>query len=311
MSLRVVFAGTPAFAVPCLLALLRSGVEVAAVYTQPDRPLGRGRRVETGPVKQAALAAAIEVRQPERLRGKEVIGALRDLQPDLLVVVAYGLLLPQAVLDIPRYGCWNVHASLLPRWRGAAPIQRAIEAGDAQSGVCLMRMEKGLDTGPVLLQLSAPLTGNETSGELHDRLSLLGAEVLADGIGLLRAGLIPRPCAQPELGVTYASKLEKSEARLDWSQDATALARKVRAFSPWPIAEAEVAGERVRIHRAEVVSPTLTSHSHAAGSVIQATALGIDIACGSGALRLLDVQREGGRVMAARDYLNARPVLRQ
>jgi len=311
MSLRIVFAGTPAFAVPCLLALLRSGVEVAAVYTQPDRPLGRGRRVEPGPVKQAAQSAAIEVRQPERLRGREVISALRNLKPDLLVVVAYGLLLPQAVLDIPRFGCWNVHASLLPRWRGAAPIQRAIEAGDVQTGVCLMRMEKGLDTGPVLLQLSATLTGRETSGDLHDRLSLLGAEVLADGIGLLRAGLIPQPRAQAEVGVTYASKLEKSEARLDWAGDAFTLERKVRAFSPWPIAEAEVAGERLRIHRAEAMSPTLEPNVHPPGSVIQATALGIDIACGNGVLRLLDVQREGGRVMAARDYLNARPALRQ
>ncbi|MGQ0800161.1 MAG: methionyl-tRNA formyltransferase [Pseudomarimonas sp.] len=308
--MRVVFAGTPAFAVPCLLALLRSGVEVAAVYTQPDRPLGRGRRMEPSPVKQAAQAAGIEVRQPERLRGREVIAALRELKPDLLVVVAYGLLLPQAVLDIPRFGCWNVHASLLPRWRGAAPIQRAIEAGDAQTGVCLMRMEKGLDTGPVLLQLSAALTGKETSGALHDRLSLLGAEVLTDGVGLLRAGLVPQARAQSEAGVTYASKLEKSEARLDWSQDAVILERKVRAFLPWPVAEAEVAGERVRIHRAEVISSDQQGSLPAPGNVTQATALGIDIACGSGVLRLLDVQREGGRVVSARDYLNARPALR-
>ena len=304
------FAGTPAFAVPCLLALLRSGVEVAAVYTQPDRPLGRGRRVEPSAVKQAAQTASVEVRQPERLRGWEVIAALRDLKPDLLVVVAYGLLLPQAVLDIPRFGCWNVHASLLPRWRGAAPIQRAIEAGDTQSGVCLMRMEKGLDTGPVLLQLSATLTGKETSGDLHDRLSLLGAEVLTDGIGLLRAGLIPQPRVQSEAGVTYASKLEKSEARLDWSADAFTLERKVRAFSPWPVAEAEVAGERLRIHRAETMTPSLEPSIHSPGSVLDATAHGIDIACGNGVLRLLDVQREGGRVVTARDYLNARPALR-
>lgn len=311
MSLRVVFAGTPAFAVPCLQALLRSGVRVAAVYTQPDRPLGRGRRIEPSAVKQAAHSASIEVRQPERLRGREVIAALRDLKPDLIVVVAYGLLLPQAVLDIPRFGCWNVHASLLPRWRGAAPIQRAIEAGDSQSGVCLMRMEKGLDTGPVLLQLGATLTGKETSGDLHDRLSLLGAEVLADAIGLLRAGLIPQPCAQSEAGVTYASKLEKSEARLDWSADALTLERKVRAFSPWPIAEAEVAGERLRIHRAEAMAPALQPSMHPPGSVIEAMAQGIDIACGNGVLRLLDVQREGGRVVTARDYLNARPALQQ
>ncbi len=317
MTLRVVFAGTPAFAVPCLRALLKASVHLVAVYTQPDRPTGRGRRIDVSPIKQAAVDAGVEVRQPDRLRGKDAVKALRDLAPDLMVVVAYGQLLPQAVLDIPRLGCWNVHASLLPRWRGAAPIQRAIEAGDGESGVCLMRMEKGLDTGPVMLSLRTPIAAEETAGELHDRLSLLGAEALSDGVRLVQMGLIPQPRAQSDVGATYARKLEKSEARLDWSQDAVALARKVRAFSPWPIAEAEVAGERVRIHRAIALDHVAATQrdpdqavSAAAGEIIAAGGQGIDIACASGALRLLDVQREGGRAMPVRDYLNARPALR-
>lgn len=308
MSLRIVFAGTPAFAVPCLDVLLRGPHQVQAVYTQPDRPVGRGRRLEFGPVKSAALAAGIEVRQPERLRGGEVLQALRDLQPDLLVVVAYGMLLPQVVLDVPRHGCWNVHASLLPRWRGAAPIQRAIEAGDSETGVCLMRMEKGLDTGPVLLSLKTPIAETDTGGDLHDRLSLLGAEVLGDGLGLLRAGLVPQARQQSAAGVTYARKLEKSEAKLDWTLDAVTLSRKVRAFSPWPVAEGEVAGERLRIHTALPLSSVAAAPP---GAVVAANADGIDIACGAGVLRLLTVQREGGRVMRAQDYLNAQPALRR
>ncbi len=306
-ALRVVFAGTPEFAVPCLEALIQGPVPPIAVYTQPDRPAGRGRQLQPSPVKRTALAAGIEVRQPESLRNAEVRQQLRDLQPDLLVVVAYGLILPQAVLDIPRFGCWNVHASLLPRWRGAAPIQRAIEAGDAETGVCLMQMEKGLDTGPVLLRLATPIGDDETAGELHDRLAALGAEVLRDGIGLLRAGLRPQPTPQPADGVTYASKLDKREAQLDWSQPATLLARRVRAFSPWPVAEAQVAGERLRIHRAR---PLATAPTAAPGSVLGASRDGLDIACGDGALRLTVVQREGGRPLPVADFLNARPELR-
>jgi methionyl-tRNA formyltransferase len=307
MSLRVVFAGTPEFAVPCLAALLRGPTPPIAVYTQPDRPAGRGRKLQPSPVKQAALEAGIEVRQPVTLRDPEEQAALRALAPDLMIVVAYGLILPQAVLDIPRHGCWNVHASLLPRWRGAAPIQRAIEAGDETTGVCLMQMEKGLDTGPVLLSLATPIGAEETGGELHDRLAALGAEVLADGVGLLRAGLRPRPVPQPEAGVTYAAKLDKQEARLDWRQPAATLARRVRAFSPWPVAEAEVAGERLRVHRAR---PLDRVHHAAPGSLLAASRDGLDIACGEGVLRLTEVQRAGGRALAAADYLNARPELR-
>ncbi|MET3008367.1 MAG: methionyl-tRNA formyltransferase [Stenotrophomonas koreensis] len=300
--MRIVFAGTPDFAVPCLQAAARHN-EVVAVYTQPDRPAGRGRGLTASPVKQAALERGLPVYQPLSLRDPAAQAELAALQPDLLVVVAYGLILPQAVLDIPTHGCWNVHASLLPRWRGAAPIQRAIQAGDSHSGVCLMQMEAGLDTGPVLLEQSLELAADETGGSLHDKLAALGAQVLADGLGLLRAGLRPVARPQPAEGVEYAHKLDKAEARLQWSEDAQVLERQVRAFNPWPVAEAQLQGERVRIHAAQAI-PGVPGMP--VGSVLAATKAGIDIACGTGALRLLVVQREGGKPVAAADYLNAR-----
>ncbi|MDP1697722.1 MAG: methionyl-tRNA formyltransferase [Xanthomonadaceae bacterium] len=303
--MRLVFAGTPEFAVSSLRAAAAHN-ELVAVYTQPDRPAGRGRILTASPVKQAAQAFAVPIMQPQTLRDPAAQHALRDLAPDLLIVVAYGLILPKAVLEIPRYGCWNVHASLLPRWRGAAPIQRAIEAGDRETGVCLMQMARGLDTGPVLLQLSTPIDESDDAGNLHDRLAELGAQVLRDGLALLRAGLRPQATAQPDVGVTYAHKLDKAEARLDWSQPATVLARTVRAFNPWPIAEAELAGERVRIHAAVALSE---SSPATPGSVVRAGRDGIDIASGEGVLRLLMVQRDGGKALAAHDYLNARPGL--
>jgi methionyl-tRNA formyltransferase len=260
MPLRIVFAGTPDFAVPSLRAAAQRG-EVVAVYTQPDRPAGRGRELQSSPVKLEALRRGIPVLQPESLKSEISRDALRALQPDLMVVVAYGLLLPQRILEIPRFGCWNVHASLLPRWRGAAPIQRAIEAGDRETGACLMQMEKGLDTGPVLLRQAIAIGETETGGQLHDRLSELGAQVLADGLGLLRAGIRPVPQPQPAEGATYAHKLDKAEAKLDWAQPADVLARKVRAFNPWPMAEAELSGERVRIHGA-VARPLAHGAAH-------------------------------------------------
>jgi methionyl-tRNA formyltransferase len=243
------------------------------------------------------------VLQPESLKSELSRDALRALQPDLVVVVAYGLLLPQKILEIPAQGCWNVPASLLPRWRGAAPIQRAIEAGDSETGVCLMQMEKGLDTGPVLLSQRLAIGDSETGGQLHDRLAALGAQTLADGLGLLRAGMRPVAKPQPEAGATYAHKLDKAEAKLDWSQPAEVLARKVRAFNPWPMAEAVLAGERVRIHGA-VALPL--AHRASPGSVLLAGREGIDVACGDGALRIRVLQREGGKAITAADYLNAR-----
>jgi len=304
--MRIVFAGTPEFAVSSLRAAARHH-EVVAVYTQPDRPAGRGRGLAPSPVKLEAVARGIPVYQPETLKDAAAQQQLRDLQPDLMVVVAYGLILPKAVLTIPTHGCWNVHASLLPRWRGAAPIQRAIQAGDASTGVCLMQMEAGLDTGPVLLHQELPIAATDTGGQLHDKLAELGAQVLSDGLGLLRAGIKPVARPQPEQGVTYAHKLDKAEAKLDWALDAQALARTVRAFNPWPIAEAQLAGERVRIHGAVALD---LAHGQAPGTVLAAGREGIDIACGQGALRLRVLQREGGKAITAADYLNARRDLR-
>jgi methionyl-tRNA formyltransferase len=300
--MRLVFAGTPDFAVPCLRAAAQRN-EVVAVYTQPDRPAGRGRELALSPVKREALLRGIPVLQPENFKSVASKDALRALQPDLMIVVAYGLILPQSVLDIPTYGCWNVHASLLPRWRGAAPIQRAIEAGDTRSGVCLMQMEKGLDTGPVLLSQALDIGEHETGGQLHDRLSTLGAQVLADGLGLLRADIRPVPQPQPEDGVTYAHKLDKAEARLDWAQDARVLANKVRAFNPWPMAEAHVAGERVRLHGAIALDQP---HDAQPGTLLRASRDGLDIACGQGVLRIRVLQRDGGKAITAADYLNGR-----
>ncbi|WP_459062359.1 methionyl-tRNA formyltransferase [Stenotrophomonas sp. PSU-St15] len=304
--MRIVFAGTPEFAVSSLRAAARHH-EVVAVYTQPDRPSGRGRGLAPSPVKLEAVARGIPVYQPESLKDEAAQQQLRDLKPDLMVVVAYGLILPKAVLAIPTYGCWNVHASLLPRWRGAAPIQRAIQAGDETTGVCLMQMEAGLDTGPVLLHQALPIAATDTGGQLHDKLAELGAQVLSDGLGLLRAGIKPIARPQPEQGVTYAHKLDKAEAKLDWAQDAALLARTVRAFNPWPVAEATLAGERVRIHGAVAQA---MEHGQAPGSVLAAGREGIDIACGQGALRLRVLQREGGKAITAADYLNARRDLR-
>ena len=307
--MRLVFAGTPEFAVPSLEAALSSGFDVPAVYTQPDRPAGRGRQLTASPVKQRALRAGIEVRQPTSLRDPEAQQALRELQPDLLVVIAYGLILPQAVLEIPPNGGWNLHASLLPRWRGAAPIQRAIEAGDRETGVCLMQMEAGLDTGPVLLSQRTPILEDDTAGTLHDRLAKLSAEVLADGLKLLRAGIRPQAQPQPEEGVEYARKLDKAEARLDSTSSAIELARKVRAFSPWPVAELDLAGERLRVHAAKAMDAVPGSAEP--GTVIAAGRDGIDVVCADGVLRLLQVQKPGGRPVSAGDYLNARPELRR
>jgi len=304
--LRLAFAGTPEFSVPHLGACRRAGIDIVGVYTQPDRRAGRGRSLVAGPVKRAALDAGLAVMQPATLRDAQVRAQLRALDLDLLVVVAYGLILPRAVLAMPRSGCWNLHASLLPRWRGAAPIQRALLAGDRETGVCLMQMEAGLDTGPVLLRRAVPIRPDDTGGTLHDKLAALGSQVLGEGLDrLLRGEPLPAR-AQAADGVTYAHKLEKAEARLDWNEAADVLARKVRAFDPWPVAETSLGGERVRVWRARALT---AGNPATPGQVLHAGRDGVDVACTEGALRLLEIQRPGGRRMAVADYLNARPAL--
>jgi methionyl-tRNA formyltransferase len=302
--MRVVFAGTPDFSVPILQALQDSSHQVVGVYTQPDRPAGRGRKLKPGPVKALALEHGLPVFQPTSLKDPAAQRQLAALQPDLMVVVAYGLLLPQAVLDIPVRGCVNLHASLLPRWRGAAPIQRAILAGDSETGVCLMQMEAGLDSGPVLAAVHTPIDATETAGSLHDRLSQLAADLLAAHLDDLAEGRL-RPHPQDDAQVTYAHKLDKREAAIDWQQDANSLERQVRAFNPWPVAQAQYQGQCLRIWRAVALD---NGEAAVPGSVVGSSRHGIDVACGHGRLRLLEIQLPGGKRLDAADFLNARRV---
>jgi methionyl-tRNA formyltransferase len=306
LPLRIVFAGTPEFAVPALQALIDAGHPPTAVLTQPDRRAGRGRRLQASPVKQCALEHDLPVLQPRSLREPEILQRLDAFRPDLMIVAAYGLLLPQAVLDLPHHGCWNIHASLLPRWRGAAPIQRCIQAGDSQTGICIMRMEAGLDTGPVYLREAIALEKEETGGSLHDRLAPLGASLLMTSIKALLDGTLPEPEPQDERLATYAGKLEKSEARIDWSLPATDLARQVRAFNPWPVAWCELEGERLRVWSAEPIGDS--RQLGLPGEVVAADETGIVICAGTGGLRLLEVQRPGGRRMPVADYLRAHSI---
>jgi len=309
MSLSVVFAGTPEFAKQALVAMLEAGYSVPLVLTQPDRPSGRGMQLRPSPVKQAALDAGLAVAQPTRLsltgdhadEAKAVRQQLEQIAPDVMVVAAYGLILPQWVLDIPRYGCLNIHASLLPRWRGAAPIQRAIDAGDTQTGITIMQMDAGLDTGPILLQADLPITATHTAGQLHDELAILGAEQIVQALGLLAKGkLSAQP--QPQAGVTYADKLERAESQIDYSWPAERIARRVRAFNPFPGTTTELPDidGAVKIWAAEAIDAPVTV---AAGQVQAVQAEGIDMATGQGLLRITELQRPGRRRQSVQQFV--------
>lgn len=288
--MRVIFMGTPEFSVPVLDALVAQH-EVVAVYSQPPRPAGRGKKDRPSPVQQRAEALGLPVRHPASLRNEDAAAAFAALKADIAVVVAYGLILPQNILDTPQHGCLNIHASLLPRWRGAAPIHRAILAGDATSGVCIMQMEAGLDTGPVLLRAETPIGPQDTTQDLHDRLSQLGAKLILQALEQLPS-LRPEP--QPETGVTYAAKIDKAEAKVDWSQPSEVIDRQIRGLSPFPGAWCDIAGERVKLLRSRLANGAGTP-----GQVLG----GFTIACGTGAVEVLQAQREGKRPAEAAEIL--------
>jgi methionyl-tRNA formyltransferase len=300
--MRIGFAGTPAFAATALEAILSAGFQVVLALTRPDRPHGRGMRREPGAVKTLALGRGIPVRQPESLAQEDDRDAIAAAPLDVLVVAAYGLILPRAILDWPRLGCINIHASLLPRWRGAAPIQRALLAGDAETGISIMRMDEGLDTGPVFVRHRLPIAARETFGSLHDKLATLGARTIVEVLRELKCGAGPDAVAQDATGVSYAAKIGRDEAEIDWRQPAPVADRVVRAFDPAPGAETSVDGERLKIWKAA----PLAGRYGAPGCVVRADAAGIFVACGEGALMITELQRAGGKRMSAAAFLAGR-----
>jgi methionyl-tRNA formyltransferase len=312
-SMKIIFAGTPDFAAVALNALHDAGFEIPLVLTQPDRPAGRGLQLHASAVKRFALAHQIPLAQPISLRldgkypdvAQQAHDLLRATPHDVMVVAAYGLILPRSVLDIPRYGCINIHASLLPRWRGAAPIHRAIEAGDTETGVTIMQMEQGLDTGPMLSIGRLPIAADDTSASLHDKLARLGGELIVDALRKLEQGDLPAT-PQPEAGVTYAAKISKEEATLDFAQSAAGIERKIRAFNPFPGASACFDGVPVKLWRAEALTETT---SFAPGEVLEASAqAGVVVACGQGVLRLTELQKPGGKRLPAVEFLKGFPL---
>lgn len=293
--MRILFAGTPEFAVPALQALIGSSHQVIAVYTQPDRPAGRGRKLQQSPVKACALAAGVPVMQPINFKNPEDISTLQRWEADLMIVAAYGLLLPQAVLDAPILGCVNIHASLLPRWRGAAPIQRALLAGDDQTGITLMQMDAGLDTGDMLASASVGVAADATAADLHDSLKKLGADLLMEHLeDIGRGAVVPR--AQNDALATYAHKLTKQEAAMDWSKPAVQLEREIRAFNPWPVSFSSVAGRLVKVWSADLID---TTTRNAPGRVLAHNNDGVRVCCGSGVLNIRELQFAGKKRCAA------------
>lgn len=296
--LRIIFAGTPDFAAHHLKALIDSEHQLVAVYTQPDRPAGRGKKLQASPVKQLALEASIPVEQPERLKSDEALATLKSYNADVMVVVAYGLLLPLAVLEAPRCGCLNVHGSILPRWRGAAPIQRAIEAGDSETGITIMQMDVGLDTGDMLYKVTCPITDTETTLSLHDKLAGLGPKALLETLAQVASGRLA-PEKQDDALATYAHKLSKEEGRIDWQQGTEAILRRIRAFNPFPICFTELGGERVRLFEA-----TASSHKGEAGSIVSHDLQTLHIATGDGAIAVKQLQLPGKKAMPSQAVLN-------
>jgi methionyl-tRNA formyltransferase len=310
-ALRLGFAGTPEFAVPALDALARSAHELVVVFTKEDRAAGRGRRLTASPVKERALELGIQVRQPATFKDPAAAESLRSLDLDALVVVAYGLILPRAALDAPRLGCFNIHASLLPRWRGAAPIQRALLAGDGMTGVTIMRMEEKLDTGPMIAARAIDIGSEDTAGTLHDRLAVLGAGLIEETLNALAAGAASET-PQPDEGVTYADKISKSEALLDWGEDAELLARRVRAFNPTPVAETRWEGTQLRIWQGALAPEPLLDREGgerpSPGTVVSASPAGVDVACGHRTLRITRLQLAGRKPLSAAEFLRAHPL---
>jgi len=301
----IVFAGTPEFACPALAALIARNRPVA-VLTQPDRPAGRGRRLVASPVKRLAAEAGVEVLQPDSLKPADAHQALSKLKPDLLVTAAYGLLLPRKVLDLPALGCWNLHASLLPRWRGASPIQQAVLAGDSRTGITLMKMDAGLDTGDMLMRAETAIESRETAGELHDRLAKMSAALLIEALDRLADGTLPQPTPQDDALATHAPLIRKADALIDWRLDAGTLERQVCAYNPWPVAHGEIEGTPVRVFRARAIKKE-EPNGFAPGTPVAGGTDAIRIACGNGILEILELQAPGRKRVSARQWLNAHP----
>jgi methionyl-tRNA formyltransferase len=297
---RIVFAGTPDFAATALKALLDAGYNLVGVYSQPDRPAGRGRKLMPSPVKQVALDAGIPVFQPVSLKPEDAQQELASLKPDVMIVAAYGLILPKAVLDIPTHGCLNIHASLLPRWRGAAPIQRAIAAGDPETGITIMQMDEGLDTGDMLLKTSTPIHADDTGGSLHDRLADMGGKAIVEAlVQLANSELAPEP--QNDADANYAHKLSKEEGHIDWSRSAIEIERLIRAFNPWPGTFTDLGEQRIRLHQASALDQ---SSDKLPGTVISREREGVEVACGTGTLKVTSVQLPGSKAQSITDLIN-------